>query len=149
MASTFTNLSYHVVFSTKERLSLIRPEFAEELYAYIGGIIRREKGMPIMIGGVANHVHLLARFHPAVSVSDMLRIIKAKSSKWINDGWGRHRFSWQRGYSAFSVSESQLDKVSQYIARQAAHHSKVSFQTELLSLLEKHRIPFDERYLWD
>ena len=149
MASTYTKLLYHVIFSTKERIAMIRPNFAEELYSYVGGIVRNEKGTLLAIGGMPDHIHMLARFHPSMSVSDMLRIIKAKSSKWVNENYSRHQFSWQRGYSAFTVSQSKIKKVSEHIENQQAHHSKVSFQTELLALLRKHRIEYDERYLWD
>ena len=128
---------------------MIHPDFAEDLYGYIGGIIRSRKGALLKIGGTPDHVHLLARFHPSVSVSEMLQFIKGKSSKWVNENKSAHQFCWQRGYSAFSVSQSVVDKVVEYIANQEAHHKKMSFQTELLALLKKHKIEFDERYLWD
>ncbi len=150
MSSTLTNLLYHAVFSTKMRQELITPNLSDELYPYIGGIIRGEKGRMLKIGGTNNHIHILARFSPAISVSEMLRHIKGNSSKWINKEKKSHaRFEWQRGYAAFSVSESACETVSQYIENQEKHHKKMSFQEEFLLLLKKHNVEYDERYLWD
>lgn len=108
MAGTYTNLLYHLVFSTKQRLSLITKELQPDLYSYIGGIIRGEGGTLLEIGGMPDHVHLLAKFKPTGSISDMLKVIKAGSSKWINEEQFKMRkFGWQDGYAAFTVSESQ------------------------------------------
>jgi REP element-mobilizing transposase RayT len=149
MPSTYTNLVYHIVFSTKNRQPLITDEFKEELYRYIGGIIRAEGGVQIEIGGVADHVHILAKFKPSIAVSDMLRLIKANSSKWANEGKSKQHFAWQEGFSAFSVSESQFDLVRRYIRNQEEHHRGQSFQEELVALLEKHGVDYDSRYLLD
>ncbi len=149
MGSTLTNLLYHSVFSTKIRREMITPELADELFPYIGGIIRNEKGRLITIGGMPDHVHLLARFPPSISVSDMLRKIKSNSSKFANTKQLGTHFQWQRGYAAFSVSESAVEQVSNYIANQAGHHKKMSFKDELRLLLKKHHVEYDERYIWD
>jgi putative transposase len=150
MGSSLTNLLYHIVFSTKMRADLITPNLAQELYPYIGGIIRNEKGILLKIGGTTNHVHLLAKFHPTISVFNMLQQIKGSSSKWINDGQrAPSHFAWQTGYAAFSVSESSAEAMTQYIETQAEHHQRRTFQEELVILLQKHRIPYDERYIWD
>jgi len=150
MAGTFTNLLYHVVFSTKGRRPLIRTDLQEELFHYIGGIIRGERGALLEIGGMPDHVHLLSRFRADVSVAEMSRRIKSNSSKWVNDrSLGGKRFQWQTGYSAFSVSESQVASVRRYIRTQESHHRKLSFQDELTALLRKHGIEFDERYVVD
>jgi putative transposase len=152
MAGTYTNLLYHLVFSTKERKELIKKEFQEELYKYIGGIVRGEGGVLLEIGGMPDHVHLLAKLKPTRAVSDILRQIKANSSKWLNDEHKRFRirkFAWQEGYAAFSVSESQVWRVKKYIRGQEEHHKRTDFKTELIALLEKHRVEYDERYLWD
>jgi REP element-mobilizing transposase RayT len=146
MASTLTNLLLHVVFSTKDRRGLITIDLQENLYPYIGGIIRGEKGAPIAIGGTKDHIHILAEFPASISVSDMLRRIKGNSSKWIKDK-GRP-FAWQRGYAAFSVSQSLADRVKTYIQGQEEHHQKNSFQDELISLLKMHGIEYDEKYIW-
>ena len=150
MAGTFTNLLYHIVFSTKNRQALITNTLQEELYKYMGGIIRGEGGTLLEIGGMPDHVHLIARFKADKSVSHMLQLIKANSSKWVNERPQQNsRFSWQTGYAAFSVSESQVGVVRDYVSRQEEHHQIISFQEELLALLRKHEIEYDERYLWD
>src|SRR5262245_57751261 len=108
MPTTYTNLLYRIVFSTKQRIPLIGDEWRDELYRYIGGIVRAEGGVVLEIGGIDDHVHILAKFKPATSVSEMLNKIKANSSKWANEQKMRmKKFAWQEGYSAFSVSESQ------------------------------------------
>ena len=150
MAGTFTNLLYHIVFSTKHRQPLITAGLQEELYKYMGGIIRGEGGTLLEIGGMPDHVHLLTRFKADKSVSHMLQLIKANSSKWANERSEQNsRFAWQTGYAAFSVSESQVGAVRDYVRRQEEHHRRSSFQEELLALLRKHEIDYDERYLWD
>ncbi len=107
MAKTYTKLIYHIVFSTKERAPLITEEIRDRLYPYLGGVIRGEKGSLMEIGGVADHVHLLARFGAAIAVSDMVQRIKGNSSHWLNQQPG-FWFAWQNGYGAFTVSESQM-----------------------------------------
>ncbi len=150
MGSTLTNLTYHVVFSTKNRENLLHDSFRDSLYSYLGGIILGEKGKLIKIGGTKDHVHILAKFSPAVTVSNMLQHIKGNSSKWVNDKkFLTTHFYWQRGYGAFSVSESMLNTVATYIENQAQHHRKMTFKEEFLILLEKHNIAYDEQYLWE
>jgi REP element-mobilizing transposase RayT len=120
------------------------------LYSYIGGIVRAEKGMLYDIGGVEDHVHLHLRWRPDGTVSDLMRTVKARSSKWIHDTFPNlSKFAWQEGYSVFSVSKSQEPAVKKYIASQAEHHKKEDFKAELLKLLHAHGIEFDERYVFD
>ena len=120
---------------------MILPDIATDLYSYVGGVIRGEKGRLLKMGGTEDHVHVLASFHPAVSVSDMLRRMKGNTSKWLNENRRLpFRFSWQRGYGAFTVSESMVDVVSNYIENQESHHKKMSFQEEFLTLLYCERI---------
>ncbi len=148
--STFTNLTYHVVFSTKYRRNRIVEPFRDELYSYIGGIIRGEKGHLIEIGGMPDPIHLLAGFSPTIAVSDMLRRIKSKSSKWVNDNKKLvDRFEWQTGYGAFTVSQSQSPVVRRYLQRQAEHHRERSFRDEFIELLNRHGIEFEEKYLFE
>jgi putative transposase len=149
MPSTYTNLLYHIVFSTKERQPLITSDFKGELYHYIGGIIRAEGGKQLEIGGIEDHVHILAKLKPAIAVSDALRLIKANSSKWANEGKSKTRFAWQEGFAAFSVSESQVDPVTHYIRHQEEHHAGQTYQEEFVTLLERHGVEYDLRYLWD
>ncbi len=149
MASTLTNLLYHIVFSTKGRAPLISDDIKEPLYKYMAGIIRNQGGKTIEIGGMPDHVHCLARFPARKSVSEMLRAIKSDSSSWVNQEKPSDRFAWQTGYGAFTVSQSQVENVAHYIRTQEEHHRERSFQTEFLNLLKKHDVEFDERYLWD
>ena len=148
MARTYTKLVYHIVFSTKERMPLITGEIRDRLYPYLGGVIRGEKGSLVEIGGVADHVHILARFGATVAVSEMVKRIKGNSSHWLSQEVGTW-FAWQTGYGAFTVSESQVAAVRKYIQRQEEHHQRVSFKDELISLLRKHGIEFDEENLLD
>jgi putative transposase len=138
------------VFSTKERRSLITPETENVLYPYMGGTIRNEGGILIGAGGTADHVHLLVRLKATVAPADFLRVVKANSSKRLNkERTALHKFGWQDGYAAFTVSQSQVPRVRTYIANQKNHHRRVDFKEELRGLLRKHGIEFDEQYLWD
>jgi putative transposase len=150
MAGTYTNLLYHLVFSTKNRTQIITPALESDLHAYIGGIIRGEGGKMLEIGGISDHIHILTKLKPTKSVSEMLNRIKAKSSKWMNEEKRlRRKFAWQDGYCAFTVSESQVKAVRRYIKNQKTHHRSRTFQEEFRELLVRHCIEFDERYLWD
>jgi REP element-mobilizing transposase RayT len=138
MASTFTNLLFHVVFSTKNRAAAIHEGLREPLYEYMGGIIRGEGGVLLQIGGVPDHVHLLTKIKADTALSAIVGRIKAGSSRWLNEKKREaDHFEWQTGYGAFSVSESQVSKVRKYIQTQEAHHAKVSFKDELIALLKK------------
>ncbi|MDD4889933.1 MAG: IS200/IS605 family transposase [Phycisphaerae bacterium] len=143
---SYTNLLYHSVFSTKDRRRFISADIKERFYEYIGGAIRGEGGVQLEIGGVADHVHILAKFPPAQSVSKMMQQIKAGPS-----GWAGVQFpdwpGWQTEYAAFTVSESQVEAVREYIRNQEEHHKTMSFRDELIALLRKNNIEFDERYL--
>ena len=125
------------MFSTRDRVPVINENVQERLYEYVGGIVRGEGGSLLEIGGVSDHVHLLARFKSDNSVAEMVRLIKANSSKWMNEeNRGAGRFSWQAGYGAFSVSESKVPTVQRYIRGQHKHHAKATFQEELVALLK-------------
>ena len=150
MAGTFTNLLYHVIFSTKHRQPIITPDLQPDLYKYIGGIIRGQDGVLFEIGGIRDHVHLVAKFKPDASVAEMVRLIKANSSKWVNERpHPMGRFEWQVGYGASTVSESQLAAVREYVRSQEEHHRTRTFQEEFVEFLKRHGIEYDERYLWD
>lgn len=149
MSSTLTNLLYHIVFSTKNREPIINKPIRADLYKYIGCIIRGEGGTLLEIGGMPDHLHLVVRFKAEPSVATMVKIIKSKSSKWLNEQPKRPgRFEWQRGYAAFTVSVSQLEPVRSYVRNQEQHHRRKTFQEELRLMLEKHGVEYDERYLW-
>jgi putative transposase len=150
MPGTYSQVLLHIVFSTKFREPWISPDIAGRLYPYMGGIIRTEKGVLYDIGGVEDHVHLYLRWRPDGTVSDLMRDVKARSSKWVHETFPTlGAFAWQEGYSVFSVSKSQEPVVKKYIAGQAAHHKKEDFKTELLRLLRAHEIDIDERYVFD
>ena len=150
MPGTYSQILFHIVFSTKHRDPWITADIAERLYPYMGGIVRAEKGVLYDIGGIEDHVHMYLRWRPDATVSDLMRTVKARSSKWIHDTFPKlGTFAWQEGYSVFSVSKSQEEAVRKYIAGQAEHHKKEDFKSELLRLLLAHGIEFDERYVFE
>jgi REP element-mobilizing transposase RayT len=150
MPNTYTKLLYHLVFSTKERRSLIDANWEDRLYSYIGGIVRHEKGDLLAAGGTADHIHLLVRYRADVAISDLLRSIKSNSSRWLHETFPESRdFAWQEGYSAFTVSQSAVEDVKRYIANQKEHHRRRDFKEELLAILRLHEIEFDEKYVFD
>jgi putative transposase len=150
MSHTATNLLVHLVFSTKGRAPSIAPEIQKDLHAYLGGIVRDIGGEALIVNGTIDHVHLLVRTPTTRSSAEIVRLLKANSSKWIHQKWPQRRgFTWQSGYGAFSVSESAVDSVTAYVASQQEHHQKISFQDEFRAFLQKNKIFVDERYLWD
>lgn len=149
LAGTYSQILFHIVFSTKERRPLITGDVRERLYAYIGGIVRAEQGVLFAIGGVEDHVHLLVRWRPDAPVSDLMRTVKSRSTKWVKAELGLEDFGWQEGYSVFSVSKSQEEVVKGYIAKQAQHHRVVGFKEELVKLLEVHGVEFEERWVME
>ena len=150
MAHTFTNLLTHVIFSTKDRTPSINVELKPQLFAYMGGIVRECKGVALTVNGIADHVHLLLRLPPTISLAEIMRVLKTNSSRWVHEKWPLHSaFGWQAGYGAFSVSQSNVSAVLHYITNQEEHHRKVSFQEEFIAYLRRHGIEYDERYIWE
>jgi REP element-mobilizing transposase RayT len=150
MANTFTQIYVQVVFAVKGRQSLLRREKKEELHKYITGIVRNCKQKLIRINSVSDHVHILIGLKPDIALSDLVRNIKANSSRFINEKrWIKGKFNWQEGFGAFSYSQSHLDRVIQYIDRQEEHHRKKSFKEEYLSLLAKFKVDYDPRYVFE
>jgi putative transposase len=147
MAATLTNILLHIVFSTKHREPLITQAIEKDLHAYLAAVINGEGGQTLIVNGMPDHVHILARMPHAISVSEMLRRIKGNSSKWANAKTHGH-FAWQAGYGAFSVSRSQRQSVIDYIREQREHHRQRSFKEEFLEFLERHEIEHDENLLW-
>ena len=149
MPKSYTNLLYHLVFSTRERKPIITAERQPRLYEYVGAIIRELGGIALAIGGVEDHLHLLAKLRPDKALSDVLRDLKANSSGWMHDVFpDAQDFSWQKGYGAFSVSTSLVPAVTAYINNQEEHHKKRSFRDEFIVMLRVNEIEFDERFLW-
>jgi len=149
MASTLTELIYHIVFSTKNREPIINPEIQEKLYRYITGIIKKDDAKLLQSGGIEDHIHLVIKMKPTHTLSELVQKIKGHSSKWINKQKDvNNKFSWQEGYGAFTVSESQLPMVIKYVKDQEKHHKEMSFKDELVIFLKRHHIEYDEKYLW-
>jgi len=148
MSDSYTNLLYHIVFSTKDRRPLITPEYEPRLYEYIGGIIRGVGGISLELNGTEDHVHLLAKLRPDRALSDVLRKLKANATGWMHDVFpALEDFSWQRGYGAFTVSQSNVEEVRNYLRRQKEHHAKISFRDEFIQFLKANGIEYDERYV--
>lgn len=147
---SYVSSYHHCVFSTKERRPLITPALRERLWPFLGGIARQHGMKAIEIGGVADHVHMLLSLPATLAPAKAMQLIKGGSSKWVHETFTEHRlFAWQEKYGCFSVSVSQLDLIIRYIKNQERHHKTRTFQEEFLALLKKHRMAFDERYLWD
>ena len=149
MPHTYSRTLLHIVFSTKDRKPLIAATFRKRLHAYIAGIIQRSDGHALIVNGTDDHIHILIALPAARSLSEMVRLIKSNSSKWIHETLKQMEFRWQRGFSAFSVSESNSSRVRAYIEHQEEHHRKSTFQDEYRKLLERHEIECDERFMWD
>jgi putative transposase len=148
MPHSYTQLLYHLVFSTKNRHPWLT-DIRDRVHAYLGGGIHDEGGAALCVGGVGDHVHILARLRPDKAVSAVIGAIKAISSGWIHREFpDLAEFAWQTGYAAFAVSKSQEPRVRRYIETQEEHHHRQTFQEELIALLEAHGIDYDERYLW-
>jgi REP element-mobilizing transposase RayT len=147
MSHTSGNILLHFIFSTQGRRPLIKSDLRDDLFAYLGGIIREMRGSALIVNGTADHVHLLVRVRPAQSAAEVVRVVKANSSKWVHARCPD--FAWQTGYGVFSVSESSVAMVKKYIAGQEEHHRKQSFQQEFFAFLKKNNVVYDERYLWD
>ena len=150
MPQSLASVYLHVVFSTKNRAPLITPDLAARLYPYLAGTALGTGTKALDVGGVADHVHLLVSFGREVKIADVVRELKAGSSRWVHDTFpDRREFAWQNGYGAFSVGFRELPAVKAYIAGQEEHHRQTSFQDEYRGLLREHGLEWDERYVWD
>jgi putative transposase len=151
MPQSLANVLVHIVFSTKERRATFQnPELRDEMHRYIAGISANLECPSVIVGGATDHVHLLANQSRTIALAEWVKELKRASSLWAkkrSPQWDL--FQWQAGYGAFSVSQSQNNRVQEYIRLQEDHHQRLSFQDELRQLLAKHRIVFDERYAWD
>jgi REP element-mobilizing transposase RayT len=141
MPHSYTNLLFHIVFSTKDRRPLIDTSLEVRLFPYFGGIVRQLGGRLFAVNGDDDHVHMLAEMPASISVAETVGKVKGNSSHWIHDSFAtRSEFAWQRGYAAFSVSESNASAVARYIERQKVHHRKRSFEEELDRFLRRHAL---------
>ena len=149
MANTYTKLYVHVVFAVKGRTSLIAAHWKEELYKYITGIITHKNQKLMIINGMPDHVHLLIGLKPDCTLSDLIRDVKANSSKFLNESKKvMGKFEWQTGFGAFTIGQSQIDKVAQYILGQEEHHKIKSFSDEYIEFLNAYNIDFKREYLF-
>lgn len=149
MPQSFGSLHCHIVFSTKNREKRIGRDCRPRLFEYMGGTLRNQSSRLIAAGGTSDHVHLLVSLGRSVTVADVVRVVKANSSRWMHDEMKLGGFAWQSGYGAFAVSYSNLNQVKEYLARQEEHHRQKSFEEEFLELLRRHNLQWDERYVWD
>ncbi|WP_374458828.1 IS200/IS605 family transposase [Chryseobacterium taeanense] len=150
MANTYTQIYIQIVFAVKGRQNLISKQNREELHKFITGIVTNRNQKLFAVFAMPDHVHILVSIGPTVLISDLVRDIKAASSKFINEkGWMRGKFNWQEGYGAFSYSKSSVDSVIKYILNQEEHHKKKTFKEEYLALLQKFAIEYDSKYLFE
>ena len=148
MGSTHSALHYHLIWGTKHLEPNILPAWRDRLQTYIGGCVRALDAVPLAIGGVSDHVHLLVSLNPTHRLSDFVRDVKRKSSEWIHTEISEKNFHWQEGYGVFSVSKSALEEVRKYVLGQEEHHRTRTFREEYVAFLERHGIECDERFLW-
>jgi putative transposase len=150
MPQSLANLYVHLIFSTKDRYPFLKNEVRPDLHAYMATVLANLKCPAILINSVEDHVHILFNLARTVTLAQAVEDVKKSSSKWIKTQGPSHaRFAWQAGYGAFSVSESNVPAVTRYISNQEEHHRVKTFQEEYREFLAKHKIEFDDRYVWD
>jgi REP element-mobilizing transposase RayT len=148
MANTYTQMYLQFVFAVQKRESLIQPEWKDDLYKYITGIVQNNKHKLIAINGTANHLHIFVGYKPHQLIPDLLQDIKWSSSRWVNNRkLLKGQFRWQEGYGSFSYSHSHIDNVVKYIMNQEQHHKQITFREEYIKLLKKFNVLYDEKYL--
>ena len=150
MSQSLAQILIHIIFSTKKRQRLILPEITQELYSYMVGTALAHESQVHEIGGVEDHVHLLISLPRTLPLSKLVEEIKRGSSKWIKTkGKPYYDFAWQNGYGAFSIGQSGYEGLRKYIQTQKDHHKSISFQDEYRAFLNKYRVTYDEKYVWD
>jgi REP element-mobilizing transposase RayT len=150
MANTYHQMYIQAVFAVKYRKAVLHKDWRKDVFAVIGNLINETGCKTIIVNGVEDHVHCFLGLKPTISISELMKTVKAKSSKYINDNkFLLDRFEWQVGYGAFSYSQSHINRVYKYIENQEAHHNKESFKKEYLKYLEEYKIPFDERSIFE
>ncbi len=149
MAHSYVSILIHYIFSTKNRQEIITPDLQDRLWAYMGGIARENKMKALAVGGIENHAHVLLSLPATISIAKAIQAVKGGSSKWVHNTFPEYQnFEWQVGYGAFSVSISHVEGTINYIRNQKEHHRHKTFEEEYISFLKKHRIEYDERYIW-
>ena len=150
MANTYSQINIHCVFAVKSRENIITNHFRDELQRYMSGILKNDGVFPLAVGGWKDHVHVFFELKPDLKISDLMRMLKATSSKWINENkFVLGKFQWQEGYGAFSYSRSQRDNVINYIMKQEEHHKGRTFREEYLDLLKKFKVEYKEEYVFE
>lgn len=150
MANTYTQLSTHVVFAVKGRENLLNAKLRPELFKYISGILTNTNQFSLAVNGYKDHVHMFFELTPSKSLSDIVRIVKTNSSKWINENrFIPGEFSWQEGYGGFAYSRSNRDAVIKYIINQEQHHQQKTFREEYIDILKSFEISYDEQYIFE
>ena len=150
MANTYHQVYIQVVFAVKYRKAVLEKEWRETVFGVIGNLINETGCKTIIVNGVEDHVHCFLGLKPSISISELMKSVKAKSSKYINDNkFLLDRFEWQEGFGVFSYSKSHVDNVYKYVANQEQHHHKQTFKEEYLAILETYEVPFDERYIFE
>jgi REP element-mobilizing transposase RayT len=150
MSQSLVKIYIHIVFSTKNREHLISPDIEEKLHRYLAGICLELECLPVQIGGYTDHIHILCTLSKKITLIKLVEELKSHSSKWIKaQDAGLKNFYWQNGYGAFSVNPTEIDRAQQYIENQHEHHKTTSFQDEYRAFLNKYKVAFDERYVWD
>ncbi len=148
MAHTYVRIHVHCLFSTKERVASIKPEWQPQLWSYMGGIARENGFHALAVGGTKNHAHALLSLRSDISVAKAVQWIKGGSSRWIHDAKRARGFAWQDGYGAFSISQSHVEATVEYVTHQAEHHRRRTFEQEWAAILRKHGIPVDSPYMF-
>lgn len=149
MPNTYYQNYAHTVFPVKYRKAIIHPEWQSTLFGVMGNLINETSCKTLIINGVEDHVHCFFGFRPAASISELMKTVKAKSSKWVNENdLLSHRFEWQKGFGCFTYGHSQIDDVFRYIKNQKEHHKKITFREEYLMFLQKFEINYDERFIF-
>ncbi len=150
MGDTYTQLHIQLVFAVKHRNNFIQPAWEEELYKYITAVIQNDRHKMLAINGMPDHIHIFIGLNPAISISGLVKDIRRASNNWIKEkGFIKGKFEWQAGYGAFSYGKSQIDHVCKYVLNQKAHHAKLSFKSEYISLLKLFEIDFKDEYLFE
>jgi len=151
MPQSLVQVYVHIVFSTKDRQPFLNePTLRGQLHAYLAGICKKQESPALIVGGVADHVHLLVRLAKVGAISDLIRDLKRNSTIWLKEAEPtKSDFHWQQGYGAFSISPGHLDALTRYITNQEEHHRTISFKEELRRLCRKYGVELDEKYVWD
>jgi len=149
MAQSLAKIYIHIIFHTKNNYPFIKQDVEQDLYAYIGGIIKNCEGIPLQINGTSDHIHILTCLPRTMALAKFIEEIKRSSSKWIKSFGNNYlKFSWQNGYGAFSVSSNNVEIVKKYILNQKEHHKKTTYREEYLLFLQEYNVDYDEKYIW-